>query len=99
MSQTMHLVRVLDLVGKPIGGLVADVRQRNAQGALRYPHTAGLDRIRVLRAAGERRSAAELWTYLWWEPKATGNGIDCGFSGCCDRAMVENWHILVEERA
>ena len=69
------LVRILDMVGQDVTGLVVDIRTRNADGSLRYEHTAAdTDYVRRLTKVCFKREKIHAkdaeksdWLYWYWE--------------------------------
>lgn len=76
----MNTIRVIDLVGKDIRGIRADVRG----GKYDYMEPLVRTLIRAERKLessrkGEPKTA---WLYLYWKPEQhPDGGIDCGYSG------------------
>lgn len=94
------LIRVLDLIGRDLSGMRADVRSRKADGSLLYPHTAeDGPKIRQLEAVTRKsRGKDEVergigdadWVTLRWKSEG-----DCGFGGSCGSEHQQGWFIEV----
>lgn len=94
---------ILGMVGQDVTGLVVDIRSRNADGSLRYEHTAkDTDYMRKLikvcfkREKIHARDAEKVdWLYWYWE-KGT-HEYDCGFAGTANCEEWPQYHLEVSE--
>lgn len=110
----MKLVKVLDLVGRDLAGMTADVRCRNGSGELFYPDTQ--EKTRTLIGVEKRTERNGVWDYsvkppayskrpfVWftlrWEKSPQGTAYDCGYAGRReDCDSLQDWHILIEKEA
>ena len=97
----MTLIRIFDLIGKPVAGLKADIRSRLADGSLMYPHQQGDGGLKddyivtmkaVTRERPKHRGEAG-WLYWRWEASPGHN-----YSGVrLDNRQVMDYHLLIEE--
>ena len=92
--ETIPVIRVVDLVGKPIAGRIFDVRTFNADGSLRYDHVGDEPHLVRMKAVEIKRKKDGKWLYWTWEPNSTTGRYDCGFSGIrMDSNDVNEYHI------
>ena len=92
----MTLVRISDLIGKPVAGVQCDLRSRNADGSLMYASQEEMGpRIARLKAVEVRREKGHRWMYWTWE-KTRQIPFDCGYSGIrMDSEYVGDYHLLM----
>jgi len=93
----VQLVRILDLIGKPIAGLQADLRSRNADGTLMYSHQAeNGPRMVRMKCVRVKRENNHKWLRWEWE-KSNAIPFDCGFSGIrMDSDQIGEYHLQME---
>lgn len=89
------LVKILDLAGKDVAGKAADLRTRNADGTLRYEHTADEQRAGKLLSVEIQKRKDGDWLEWRWD-KIIGMKYDCGYSGIrLDRNDVNEYYLEV----
>ena len=95
----MKLVKVLDLVGKPVAGLKADLHTRNADGGFRYSFDHDANRVTTLKSVAVRREKdGHQWLRWEWERNGSGMPFDCGYSAIrLDSDDVHEYYIMIAE--
>lgn len=103
----MQLVRISDLIGKPIAGLKADIRSRHATGELQHPElrcdaepiivtmksVAIEQRGYVCGCMSQRPGQTGKFPWLYWR----WDGYSCGYSGHrIDNGRMPEEYILME---
>ncbi len=84
--QKMKKVNLIDLVGKDVKGIKADVRRQG--GKYHYDYQ-DIPMIRTLEKVVIKKEKGEDWIYWYWIPEMDTTpglqvGIDCGYSGIAD---------------
>lgn len=100
MSETTKLVRIMDLVDKPVAGMRVDIRSRNADGSLMYEHQEkGGPLIVTMKSVTIDRKKDGRWLYWRHEKDCSVIPWDCGYSGHrideSDLSDVDAYHLEV----
>ncbi len=100
----MKLVRVADLVGKPVAGKLADVRSRNADGSLMHQSVYDHDYpdgnyplVHMTKIVWEHREG-KAWLMWRWDGRPHSQPVACGYSGISEDGNWQDYYILIERK-
>lgn len=92
----MEKVKLMDLIGKNVKGIKANVIRQG--GKYHYDYQ-DMPMIRSLVNIITKKIQGEIWLYWYWIPEQTADGrIDCGYSGIADSENhpIEQCYISIE---
>ncbi len=92
------LLHIVELITRPVEGLVVDIRTRNADGSLRYDwQDKDGPRLVKMKSVEVRKQKDGNWLYWTWDKNPNAVAFDCGYSGIrMDSKDLDEYYIEAE---